>query len=196
MHREEHNENKPKKWLWIILIIAVIVLVGVSAYLAGQLSSIKKQDNSTKNIESSKVVSSSFSSSIDENNENDESKNTTNAKAESEDSTDNDEDIGRIPSLDVSTVCACLLVAPDWFKSNDVSFEEVNPNDGIIKDNKGNFVESSLNHQNNVTITYHQDNNGQQINKSVDVSLKQLYVDYYNTQKKRDEVNYYVNNLN
>lgn len=203
MHREQHNESKSKKWLWIILIIAVIVLVGISAYLAGQLSSVKKEASSAKSAESSKVISSSSDSDTnnDEDTNNDmdntnEGADTTDIKAEKDDSTESDGDIGRIPSLDVSTVCACLLVAPDWFKSNDVSFQEVNSNDGIIKDDKGNFVETNLNHQNNVTITYCQDDNGQQVNKSIDVPLKQLYVDYYNTQKKRDEVNYYVNNLN
>lgn len=207
MHRKQHNEGKSKKWLWITLTLAVIVLVGITAYLAGQLSSVKKEASSAKSVESSKVISSSSDNDSetnndeDTNNDTDDNNNTNddtnNNKADkNNDSTDDNGDIGRIPSLDVSTVCACLLVAPDWFKSNDVSFQEVNSNDGIIKDEKGNFVESSLNNQNNVTITYHLDNNGQQINKSVNVPLKQLYVDYYNTQKKRDEVNGYVNNLN
>lgn len=82
MHRKQHNEGKSKKWLWIILTVAVIVLVGISAYLAGQLSSVKKEASSAKSVESSRIISSSMSSKLSSNVTNNEEVNSENYNIE------------------------------------------------------------------------------------------------------------------
>lgn len=82
LHRKQHNEGKSKKWLWIILTVAVIVLVGISAYLAGQLSSVKKEASSAKSVESSRIISSSMSSKLSSNVTNNEEVNSENYNTE------------------------------------------------------------------------------------------------------------------
>lgn len=205
MHREQHNEGKSKKWLWITLTVAVIVLVGISAYLAGQLSSVKKEASSAESVESSKVISSSSDNDSDTNNDEDTNNDTddnnntnddtNNNKADKNtDNTDDNGDIAqRIGNLKTMSVCACLLVQPDWFKTTNVTYSE-NGQQGTIQDSDGNTVTVEYNSVNCVTITTRNAHNAE--GKTIKVTPNTLYTDYYNTQKKQEEVNGYVNNLN
>lgn len=199
MHREQHNESKSKKWLWIVLTVAVIILVGISAYLAGQLSSMKKETSSVKSADSSKVVSSSSDNNDeDTNNDTDDNNNTdnenTNKADKNNDSTDDNGDIAqRIGSLKAMSVCACLLVQPDWFKTTNVTYSE-DGQQGIIRDSDGNMVIVKYNSVDCVTITTRNAHNAE--GKTIQVTPNTLYTDYYNTRKKQVEVNGYVNNLN
>lgn len=203
MHREQHNEGKSKKWLWITLTVAVIVLVGISAYLAGQLSSVKKEASSAKSADSSKVISSSSDNDSDTNNDEDTNNDTddnnntdenTNKADKNNDSTDDNGDIAqRIGSLKAMSVCACLLVQPDWFKTTNVTYSE-NGQQGIIRDSDGNMVIVKYNSVDCVTITTRNAHNAE--GKTIQVTPDTLYNDYYNTRKKQVEVNGYVNNLN
>lgn len=202
MHREQHNEGKSKKWLWITLTVAVIVLVGISAYLAGQLSSVKKEASSAKSADSSKVISSSSDSDSnndeDTNNDTDDNNNTNddtnNNKADKNTDNTDDRDIAqRIGSLKAMSVCACLLVEPNWFKTTNVTYSE-NGQQGIIQDSDGNMVIVKYNSVDCVTITDRDAHNAE--GKTIQVTPNTLYNDYYNTRKKQVEVNGYVNSLN
>lgn len=203
MHREQHNAGKSKKWLWIVLTVAVIILVGISAYLYGQLSSVKKQVSSAKSADSSKVINSSSDNDSDTNSDenknndtddnNDTNNENTNKTNKNTDNTDDEDIAQRIGNLKTMSVCACLLVQPDWFKTTNVTYTD-DGQQGIIQDSDGNMVIVKYNSVDCVTITTRNAHNAE--GKTIQVTPNTLYTDYYNTQKKQEEVNGYVNNLN
>lgn len=183
MHRPKHQKKSRFNWPWIIIGLCSLVIIYVCGYFvvklnqehdtaATQISSIHKKvvviNDAPKNNNNTISSSSSFasSSSISQ--------------------------IGQLPDLKTASVCACLLVAPNWFKTNQITFNQ-NGQTGYMKDTNGNTAEIQENGNNNLTITLFPHGVKGEVWQ---VSADELYNDYYNTPLKQNQVNNFTSRVN
>lgn len=186
MHRPKHQEKRHINWPWIIIGSCSLVIISICSYFGIKLSQERSNADSNQITTPSKKI---IVVNDDNSSNQDDSSQTSSSFSSSSSSTTN---IGQFPDLKTASVCACLLVVPNWFKTNQIAFNQ-DDQTGYMKDQSGNFAEIQVNDNNSLTITlYPHGKKGQQRQVSTD----ELFNDYYNSPLKQSQVGNFVSRVN
>lgn len=183
VHRPKHQQKTRFNWSWIIIGLCCLVIIYICGYFAIKLN----QEHNTAATQ----ISSIHKKVIVVNDTPKDNDNTISSSSLAASSSSVSQ-IRQLPDLKTASVCACLLVAPNWFKTNQITFNQ-NGQTGYMKDTNGNTAEIQENGNNNLTITLLPHGVKGEVRQ---VSADELYNDYYNTPLKQSQVNSFASHVN
>lgn len=191
MHRPKHKKKTSSKLIWLLLCVAAIFVLCIYGYFDNQLSH-ESRDTQATQIDSHRkkvIVVNDTDSTSNLNHEDDSSESSQASSSSSSSSVLNTKPF---PNLKTASICACLLVAPNWLKTNQISFNQ-NGQSGSLKDTNGNMVQITQNNDGSITVTEFPHGKP---GATRQIPLTEIYNDYYNTPQKQNEVNSFTSHVN